>query len=124
MTNSRGKLRKLLMIALYQHLTVGVDIFSYLKDNQVELDDEFVAVVTAELCSDQPGLTARIADSLTDWSFDRLGRIEQAILLLGAAEMHCAINDRAVTIDEAVKLAKTYCDPDAYKLINATLDKL
>ena len=31
---------------------------------------------------------------------------------------------KAIVIDEAVSLAKKYCDEDAYKLINGVLDQL
>lgn len=31
---------------------------------------------------------------------------------------------KAVVIDEAVGLAKKYCDDDSYKLINGVLDRL
>lgn len=54
--------------------------------------------------------------------FDRLGRIEQAILLNGCSEFDLKKTEAAVIIDESVQLAKKYCDADTYKLINSVLD--
>jgi N utilization substance protein B len=56
------------------------------------------------------------------WHYDRLGKIEQAILLNGCAEFDLKETEAAVIIDESVQLAKKYCDADTYKLINSVLD--
>jgi N utilization substance protein B len=56
------------------------------------------------------------------WTFDRLGLIEQAILLNGCAEFDLKKTESAVIIDESVEMAKKYCDEDTYKLINSVLD--
>ena len=59
-----------------------------------------------------------------DWSFDRLGYVEQAILLMACCELDLETAQKAIVIDEAITLAKKYCDDDAYKLINGVLDRL
>ena len=120
---SREKARTLLMIALYQHLLVDVDIFSYIQE-ELAIEDEFISSVSQVIIANKEDLVLAIDAKLLDWTFDRLGKVEQAILLLAAAELKSAINDRAVCINEAVNLAKAYCDDDSYKLINATLDRL
>jgi N utilization substance protein B len=61
---------------------------------------------------------------LEGWSFDRLGCIEQAILLNGCAEFDLKQVEAAVIIDEYVRLAKKYCDSDSYRLINGVLDRI
>ena len=70
-------------------------------------------------------LTEEIKKHLTaTWEFERLGFVEQAILLMSAEELLHQDTDRAVVINEAVEIAKIYCDDDAPKLINGVLDQL
>ena len=65
-----------------------------------------------------------INKNLKDWSFDRLGYIEQAILLLATHEITAGEVQKPVVINEAVEFAKKYCDEDSYKFINGVLDRL
>ena len=58
------------------------------------------------------------------WEFNRLGKMEQSILLLALAELEQSIQDKAIIVNEAVDLAKLYADDDSYKLINGVLDSL
>ena len=67
--------------------------------------------------------SAKINNHLHEWSFDRLGYVEQAILLLAASELETGDLDRAIIVNEAIELTKKYCDDAAYKLINGVLDK-
>ena len=66
----------------------------------------------------------KVDDRLIDWDYERLGYIEQAILLLGIVEITLLGYDKPIVIDEAIILAKEYCDEDTYKLINGILDQL
>jgi len=63
-----------------------------------------------------------IDNVMKSWSFDRLGYLEKTVLLNGCAEFDMKQVGAAVIIDEAVRLAKTYCDPDSYRIINRILD--
>ncbi|MBR3252063.1 MAG: transcription antitermination protein NusB, partial [Erysipelotrichaceae bacterium] len=65
-----------------------------------------------------------ISKYLKKWSFDRLNLVEQAILLETVSEIKTGVNDSAVAIDEAITLAKQYCDEDSYKFINGVLDNI
>ena len=58
------------------------------------------------------------------WKFSRLGKMEQAILLLALSELEQSIQEKAIIVNEAVELAKQYGDDDSYKLINGVLDSL
>jgi len=120
----RNEIRRLMMIALYQHELLGVDIFTYLLDEEVDLEDEFVKAISTVILDSEDLLIEELNSKLNDWTFDRLGKVERAILLMGTAEIRSKVNDKAVAINEAVNLAKEYCDDESYKLINATLDKL
>ena len=43
---------------------------------------------------------------------------------MACCEIDLEVVPKAIVIDEAVSLAKKYCDEDAYKLINGVLDQL
>ena len=59
-----------------------------------------------------------------DWTFERLGYVEKAILIMAACELDMEIAPKPIVINEAVTLAKKYCDEETYKLINGVLDRL
>jgi transcription antitermination protein NusB len=59
-----------------------------------------------------------------EWTFARLGFVEQAILLMACCELDLETAPKPIVIDEAITLAKKYCDDEAYKLINGVLDRL
>ena len=60
------------------------------------------------------------------WTFDRLNRVEQAILIMSFAHYYYVEPevDKKVVIDIAIKLSKTYLAPTDYKFVNAILDNV
>jgi transcription antitermination factor NusB len=63
---------------------------------------------------------------MSKWTFARLNRVEQAILLLAYCHYYYVepTVDKGVVIDIAVRFAKTYLDGEDYKFVNAILDKV
>jgi len=59
-----------------------------------------------------------------EWSFNRLGSIERAILRLATFEVAYQKTDRAVVINEAVELTKEYASDQTPKFINGVLDAI
>jgi N utilization substance protein B len=64
-----------------------------------------------------------IEEKAKDWRLDRIFPLDKSILRLAFYELLYAEekDDKAVVINEAVELAKTYSDPDAAKFINGIL---
>jgi len=114
------------MIAIYQYLLLKGDL-SEIAD-EIQTDDPEINTyfydVLAAIEKNEEELITKINDRLIDWDYTRLGFIEQAILLLGVVEITMLGYDKPIVIDEAVILAKDYCDEDTYKLINGILDQL
>ena len=103
--NSRHKLRELAMTSLYQHFLLQKDIKECVYDNSETNEiDPFLYTVTIDAI--------------------RLGFVEQAILMMAACELDLETAPKAIVIDEAVTLAKKYCDDETYRLINGVLDRL
>lgn len=81
-------------------------------------------------------LVRGVADNLADvdkqvtaasknWRLERMGRVDRNLLRMGAWElMHQRDVPRAVVIDEAVELAKTYGTEDSSSFVNGVLDRI
>ncbi len=65
-----------------------------------------------------------IKKHLKEWDFSELGKIEKAILRLGAYEIIVDKNDKAIVINEAIELAKELADDKSPQFINGVLDAL
>lgn len=124
---NRHKDREKAMISVYQDLVYPRDPEQLISDNynpdEIKKDAYFRKVITTAI-DNADRYHGYIDQVLKDWSFDRLGYIEQAILLCGCAEFDLKEVEAAVIIDEYVELAKEYCEPDSYKLVNGVLDRI
>ena len=65
-----------------------------------------------------------IKKHLDDWDYESIGKVEKAILRLGAYEILVEKTDRAIIINEAVELAKSLADDKSPKFINGVLDAI
>jgi transcription antitermination protein NusB len=65
-----------------------------------------------------------IADSLVDWQYHRLPRLDRDILRIAAAEIMFLEIPYKVAINEAVELAKRYSDDDGHRFINGVLRRI
>ena len=61
---------------------------------------------------------------LKDWTIDRLGNTDKAILEMGIYEIIYTDTPDIVCINEAIELAKVYSDDAVRKMINAVLDEI
>lgn len=125
MAMNRHKMREIAMTSLYQHLLLGKDIRECVYENCESNEiDQFLYTITMDTVRYKDVYIEKISAKLSgDWEFERLGYVEQAILLMACCEIDLELVPKAIVIDEAVNLAKKYCDEDAYKLINGVLDK-
>lgn len=122
---SRHTLRETAMTCLYQYFLLNTDIKTIVYDNAGNEVDTFLYTLTIDAVKYKEHYIAKINSVLNDeWTFDRLGCVEKAILLMAAAELDFETAAKAIVIDEAVTLSKKYCDEETYKLINGVLDRL
>lgn len=124
--NSRHKLREVAMTCLYQSFLLQKDIKQSVYDNSETNEiDPFLYTVTIDAVTYKDVYIEKINQALRDdWEFHRLGYVEQAILIMACCELDLETAPRAIVIDEAITLAKKYCDEETYKLINGVLDQL
>ena len=122
---NRHDSREKIVFALYQHLLLKKDINDCFFDNFGENDlDDFIKQIQEDLNINKTNYIYEISEHLNKWSFDRLNLVEQAILLEATSEIKQSLNEKAVVIDEAIRLTKEYCDEDSYKYINGVLDNI
>lgn len=69
-------------------------------------------------------LDKEIDAHMTEWDYNGIGKVEKAILRLGAYEILVTKTDKAIIINEAVELAKRLADDKSPKFINGVLDAL
>jgi len=69
-------------------------------------------------------LDKEIDEHLTEWDYSSIGKVEKAILRLGAYEILVVKTDKAIIINEAVELAKKLADEKSPQFINGVLDAL
>lgn len=69
-------------------------------------------------------LDAEIVKHLDGWDYVSIGKVEKAIMRLGAFEILIAETDRAIIINEAVELAKDLADEKSPSFINGVLDSI
>ncbi len=113
-----------IVFALYQHLLLHKNLDRCFEDNFEEDSNEFVMEIREDLDKNKDSYITEISSYLNKWAFDRLNLVEQAILLETVSEIKQGLNDKAVVIDEAVIIAKKYCDEESYKFINGVLDQV
>lgn len=124
---NRHQMRLLALEAVYQHILLEKDIKKCLFDvlcesNQV---DGYLYSLTIGTVENEEKYKEMLTDRLrSDWEFDRLSILEQGILLISCQDLYVNAIPKAVVIDEAVTMAKEYCDDSAPKMINGILDNL
>lgn len=125
---NRSEARKIIMTILYQIVVYDKNKMIYevedvIKEN-LEIDNEFVKDIVYGVITYQNDLDKIANRYLNNWTIDRLGSTDIAILRMGIYELLYTDTPSIVSINEAVELAKIYSDESVAKMINAVLDKV
>ena len=131
MKYSRNKLQELSVMCIYQYL------FYYSRENRPSIKeiiegvtetnfaevDQFLKKLFKNTVENAHTSVEDISKFLTDWTFDRLNLVDQAILLSSYTQFKYMNQPKQVCIDVAVELSKRFSDEQSYKYINGVLDK-
>lgn len=125
---NRSELRKKIMtilyqISIYEKNKIDYDVENIIK-NVSEIDNEFIKDIVYGVITYNNEIVELANKYLNNWTIDRLGSTDQAILKIGIYELLYTDTPQVIAINEAVELAKLYSDDDVRKMINATLDKI
>lgn len=97
----------------------------YEENNCSELEKEYIEEVTKGLVENIDDVDKVILKNLKNWSFERIAKIDLAILRLAIYEMNYIDNiPLKVSANEAVELAKTYGNTDSKSFVNGLLAKV
>lgn len=120
--DKRSEKRLKLIDYIYQYLLIGVKPEEQFEDHEISNEHYETLKIIIE---NEVMLIESINNSLSnDWNFKRLGYIEKAVLLYAHYEILIKKRDKALIIDESVKIIKYYTIEDEYKYINKSLDNL
>lgn len=97
------------------------------KKEEISLSgtDPFVKKLLTNVWDESALIEEKLKESLIDWSLERLGFLEKAILFLGTGELlfekDIPLN---VSLDEWVGISKKYCGEEAKVLVNGILNNI
>lgn len=125
---NRTELRKKIMTILYQMNVydknkMNYDIEEVIKEVSI-IENEFVKEIVYGVITYKKDIDSLANSHLNNWTIDRLGNTDQAILRMGIYELLYTDAPPVVAINEAIELAKNYSDDDVRKMINGVLDKI
>ena len=112
---------------LYEMVVQKEDETSYINEyfDKYELDKEnlqFAKRILDTYFDNKEEVNAAISQNLQKWKMERLGKIDLSIIRAATTEM-LYFDDvpEAVSINEAVELAKLFSEEKAFKFINKVL---
>lgn len=125
---NRSELREIIMKVIYQvnllnETNVEYDVEELIKE-QLEIQNEFVEDSVSGIIENKDKIYEIANKYLTDWTMDRLNKVDQAIIALGIYELMYTETPSVVAINEAIELSKKYSDESVTKMINGVLDKV
>lgn len=125
---NRTELRKKIMTILYQINVYKKSKMEYNVEEVIKevmpIENEFIKEIVFGVLTYQNDIDELANKYMKDWTIDRLGNTDQAILRIGIYELLYTDTPEIVSINEAIELAKSYSDDDVRKMINSVLDKV
>ncbi len=97
--------------------------FGWIDRDMDEPTKAFAALLVLGTLDNLDEIDDQIRINLKKWSFERLAKVDLALLRTSAyALMHQNDIPASVTIDEAVEIAKKFGSPESYRFVNGVLD--
>ena len=125
-------MRVLYQIFLYKknkidYTTNGV-IEEYMNNIPLEerkiINTDFLKELVEGVLNNINDIDNNISKYLENWTIDRLGLTDQAIIRISVYELIYTDTPDLVCINEAIELSKKYSDEKVSKMINGVLDKI
>lgn len=93
-------------------------------EERKKIDPEFLSNLVNGVIDNLEEIDNNIYIYLENWSIERLGLTDQAIIRISVYELIYTDTPNLVCINEAIELAKKYSDEKVAKMINGVLDKI
>lgn len=137
MKANRTITREKAMTVLYQIFLYNKNNISYEVDDVIneilesmeiedrkKIDISFLNDLVNGVINNIDNIDEYISKYLSNWTIDRLGLTDQAIIRISVYELIYTATPNLVCINEAIELAKRYSDEKVAKMINGVLDKI
>ncbi len=130
---SRNKQHNIAMSLIYQilclqdlHIDYDIkDLIASGLDQDFNDVDIYIKQVVVSAILHQKEIVDAFIPHLRKWKFDRLAKVEQAILMLAYSHYYYVKDvDKKIVINIAVNQAKDYLNKDDYKFVNAILENV
>ena len=124
-TETREQVFRLIYSSLIQKEMSEEQIEIFIEENNLRKEEEYVKGIFYGIQTNEEEIEKLIASNLKEkWSMERISKIDLAILKLAIFEMVYSGLPYKIAINEAVELAKKYCNEKAAPFINGVLSKI
>ena len=93
-------------------------------DERKIINTDFLKELVEGVLNNINDIDNNISKYLENWTIDRLGLTDQAIIRISVYELLYTNTPNLVCINEAIELSKKYSDEKVSKMINGVLDKI
>ena len=122
----------LYQILLYKKNKIAFEVNEVINEmiESIEIEDrkkidlEFLNSLINGVINNLEDIDDNISKYLENWSIERLGLTDQAIIRIATFELLYTDTPNLVCINEAIELSKKYSDEKVSKMINGVLDKI
>ncbi len=126
---SRRRAREAILQLLYARDLGGnprITVHSIAEAAELQPEEiEYTINIFDSIVKKQEIIDEEIQRNLRSWHISRLSVLDRNILRLAVAELFSGSEiPKQVVINEAVELAKTYCEEDAFRYINGVLGNI
>jgi len=119
--SARSKARKRALDAIFQADLTNKPIVEIQDDTEIE-DKKYSDILINGIKEHQVQIDSMISDSLTNWTIDRIPRVDRNILRVAVYELLFQKEvPVSVVISEAVKLAEDLSTDESASFVNGTL---
>lgn len=119
--SARSKARKRALDAIFQADLTNKPIVEIQDDTEIE-DKKYSDILINGIKEHQVQIDSMISDSLTNWTIDRIPRVDRNILRVAVYELLFQKDvPVSVVISEAVKLAEDLSTDESASFVNGTL---
>jgi N utilization substance protein B len=125
--------REIVLKLLYQvdimNLDTQVTAVQLLRNNRdffniiTHLEKKHILKIIQKVLDEKDKIDQLISNNLIGWKLERLMPVDRALLRMGVAESFFN-TEKAILIDDVIRIAKKYGGEESYKIINAILDKV
>lgn len=122
----------LYQIFLYKKNKINYNVEEVIEEymNDLDLEErkkiniEFLKELIKGVLNNIENIDKNILKYLENWTIERLGLTDQAIIRISVYELLYTDTPNLVCINEAIELSKKYSDDKVSKMINGVLDKI